>query len=270
MVVTTTITIITARIPSMMRSQRFSVRSTSSCGTIPLGRGASSGLEDSSANRTSRHEEEKKKEEPADEHQPHRHGSEQQRAACTVLERLRGGLRSDWGGHVLRQMSRGPMRRIDLRNRLVSLCHQRRFLLCRRGPKLLVVSSQRRDLLIVELVGEQAHYRMTGVAETELPHLQLEGDVVSILSAEVRDRRRLPSTVRSVAVQATGNPFRRVANVGELLTLGDESRAFRVRQRHERRLGGSKVGRYIRDIVFGQTLGKRPKGPVVPNPAGAV
>src|SRR5499433_3033023 len=250
MVVTTTITIITASIPSMMRSQRFSVRSTSSCGTIPLGRGASSGLEDSSANRTSRHEEEEIKEEPADEHQPHRHGSEQQRAACTVLERLRGGLRSDWSGHVLRQMSRGPMRRIDLRNRLVSLCHQRRFLLFRRGPKLLVVSGQGRELLIVELVGEQAHYRMTGVAEAALPHLQLEGDVVSVLSAEVRDRRRLPSTVRSVAVQATGNPFRRVANIGELLTLGDESRAFRVRQRHERRLGGSKVGRYIRDIVF--------------------
>src|SRR5215468_11774310 len=251
MVVTTTITIITASIPSMMRSQRFSVRSTSSCGTIPLGRGASSGLEDSSANRTSRHEEEEIKEEPADEHQPHRHGSEQPRAACTVLARLRGGLRSDWSGHVLRQLGRGPMRRLDVRDRLVSLYgHQRDLLLFRRGPKLLVVSSQRRDLLIVELVGEQAHYRMAGVAEAELPHLQLEGDVVSILSAEVRDRRRLPSTVRSVAVQATGNPFRRVANVGELLTLGDESRAFRVRQRHERRLGGSKVGRYIRDIVF--------------------
>src|SRR5215469_8396341 len=200
MTVTTTITMIRTSIPSMMKSQRFSVRSTNSSGTIPLGRRRCSGLEDSSANGTSRQEQEVIKEEPADEQQPHRDGSEQQRAACTVLERLRGGLRSDWSGHVLRQMGRGPMRRIDLRNRLVSLCHQRRFLLFRRGPKLLVVSGQRRELLIVELVGEQAHYRMTGVAEAALPHLQLEGDVVSVLSAEVRDRRRLPSTVRSVAV----------------------------------------------------------------------
>jgi hypothetical protein len=67
------------------------------------------------------------KREPADEQQPHRDDREQQRAAWTVLERLRGGLRSDWSGHVLRQMSRGPMRRIDVRgDRLFSLCgHQR-------------------------------------------------------------------------------------------------------------------------------------------------
>src|SRR5262249_185720 len=109
-------------------------------------------------------------------------------------------------------------------------------------------------------------YRMTGVAETALPHLQLEGDVVSILSAEVRDRRRLPSTVRSVAVQATGNPFRRVANVGELLTLGDESRPFRVRHRHERPLRGSKVGLNIRNIVCAQTLGNGRHDRVAPNP----
>ena len=159
------------------------------------------------------------------------------------FERLRGGLRSDWSGHVLRQMSRGPMRRIDVRgDRLFSLCgHQRHSLIAtRRGggpPKLLVVGSQRRDLLIVEPLGEQAHHRMTGVAEAALPHLQLEGNVVPVLSAEVRDRRRLPSTVRSVAVDAAGNPFRRVANFGEPLTLGDESRACRVRQRQERRRG---------------------------------
>src|SRR5215469_13914291 len=208
MTVTTTITMIRTSIPSMMKSQRFSVRSTNSSGTIPLGRRRCSGLEDSSANGTSRQEKEVIKEEPADEQQPHRDGSEQQRAAWTVLERLRGGLRSDWSGHVLRQMSRGPMRRIDVRDRLVSWCgHQRRFLLFRRGPKLLVVSSQRREFLIVELVGEQAHYRMTGVAEAALPHLQRKVDVVSVLSAEVRDRRRLPGTVRSVQFKQPGTPF---------------------------------------------------------------
>ena len=130
---------------------------------------------------------------------------------------------------------------IDARgDRLFSLCgHQRHFLLSRGGgpPKLLVVGSQRRDLLIVEPLGEQAHHRMTGVAEAALPHLQLEGNVVPVLSAEVRDRRRLPSTVRSVTVDAAGNPFRRVASFGEPLTLGDESRACRVRQRQERRRG---------------------------------
>src|SRR5215831_9512550 len=134
MTVRTTITMIRTSIPSMMKSQRFSVRSTSSSGTIPLGRGRSSGLEDSSANGTSRHEEEEIKEEPADEQQPHRDGSEQQRAAWAVLERLRGGLRSDWSRHVLRQMSRGPMRRIDLRDGVFSLRgHQRHFLLFRGG-----------------------------------------------------------------------------------------------------------------------------------------
>src|SRR5262249_59953283 len=126
MVVTTTIALIRASIPTMMMSQRFSVRSTSSCGTIPLGSGRCSGLEGSSANGTSRLEEEEIKGEPADEQQPHRHGSKQQRAAWTILERFRGGLRSDWSGHMLWQMSRRPMRRIDVRgDRPFSLCgHQ--------------------------------------------------------------------------------------------------------------------------------------------------
>src|SRR5215467_1734225 len=104
MLVTTTISIITASMPSMMKSQRFSVRSTSSCGTNPPGKRCSSGLEGASANGTSRLEEEEIKGEPADEHQPHRPGSEQQRAARPVPERLRGGLRSNRSGHVLRRM----------------------------------------------------------------------------------------------------------------------------------------------------------------------
>src|SRR5208337_2717668 len=126
MLVTTMTAIITASIPNMMMSQRFSVRTTSSSGTIPPGRACCSGLGGSSANGTSWHEEEEIKGEPAEEQQPHRHGSDQQRPAWTVLERLRGGLRSDWSGHVLRQMSRGPMRCIDVRgDRLFSLCgHQ--------------------------------------------------------------------------------------------------------------------------------------------------
>src|SRR5215472_9091332 len=125
MAVITMISIITASSASMMMTQRFSLRSTSSCGTTPLGRGRSSGLEASPlANGTSRQVEEEIKEEPADEQQPpHRYGAEHQRAERTVLERPRGGLRPDWSGHVLRRMSRGPMRRVDVRgDRLFGLC----------------------------------------------------------------------------------------------------------------------------------------------------
>src|SRR5262245_27384499 len=116
-------------------------------------------------------------------------------------------------------------------------------------PKLLVVGSHRRDVLIVEQLGDRSHYIFTGLAEAALPHLQLEGNVVPVLSGEVRDRRGLPSAVRSVAEAATGNPFRRVANLGEPLTLGDESGVCRARQRQERRRGTRIVGCYIGDIV---------------------
>src|SRR5271166_574308 len=123
MPVTTITAIITPSIPSMMMTQRFSVRATSSSGTIPPWRGRCSGLGGSSANWTSRQEEEEIKHEPTNEEQPHRDRGDQQRAARAVLERLGGGIRSDRSGHVLWQMSGGPMRRIDIRgNRFFNLC----------------------------------------------------------------------------------------------------------------------------------------------------
>src|SRR5208282_3113254 len=114
---------------------------------------------------------------------------------------------------------------------------------------LLVVGGQRRDVLIVELAGKERHRIGTGLAEAALPHLHLEGDVVSVLPAEIRYGGRLPRAVRAMTVAAGGNPLRLAADFRELLTLAEERSVCRG-QRQERRLDASIVCRHIRDIVF--------------------
>src|SRR5207244_482806 len=105
---------------------------------------------------------------------------------------------------------------------------------------------------IVELFGEQRDRIGAGLAEAALPHLQLESNVVLVLSAEIWDRRRLPRTVRTMAVSAAGDPFLLAANRSEVLTLVEEP-ARGSRQRQERRIDAGIVGCHVGDIVFRQS-----------------
>src|SRR5271166_6403122 len=53
------------------------------------------------------------------------------------------------------------------------------------GAKLLVIGGNCRDLLIVELLGEQRHRLGAVPAEAALPHLQFKRCVMRILSGKV-------------------------------------------------------------------------------------
>jgi hypothetical protein len=110
--VTTMIATITASIASMTVSHWFSVRVTSSSGTIPSGTGLPSGLVMLSANRTSRQKEEKIKGYPADEEQRHGDGGDDERAYRSIPQRLRRFIRPDRRGDVLRSTGSGVMRLI--------------------------------------------------------------------------------------------------------------------------------------------------------------
>src|SRR2546430_10811644 len=109
------------------------------------------------------------------------------------------------------------------------------WLPCRRGGglNLLVIGGERRDLLIVELLGEESHRLKTVPAEAALPHLQLKGGVMRILSGEVWDCWQLANAGRAMADSTAGNSFRCITHFGELLTFLDEVRGC-ARQRRER------------------------------------
>src|SRR5712672_1141317 len=98
--VTTMIAIMTASIPSMTATQRFSVRVIASSGMIPSGSGRRSGFVPVSANGASRYEQEKIKGELSDEERSHRDARENERAAWAVLHAFRCRLRRDRLGHV--------------------------------------------------------------------------------------------------------------------------------------------------------------------------
>src|SRR5258708_31703552 len=67
---------------------RFSVRATTSAGTIPSGSGAANGFVGDSATRASRHEQEEIKGEPTDQQKPDRDAGDHQRAQRALPERL--------------------------------------------------------------------------------------------------------------------------------------------------------------------------------------
>src|SRR5215472_16456201 len=103
----------------------------------------------------------------------------------------------------------------------------------RRGAALLVIGGNRRDLLVVELLGEESHRFGAVIAESALPHFQLERDVVRVLPAEIRHRRQLASAARAVAGATAGKPLRCIPGLGELLAFRDEV-LISCRERRER------------------------------------
>src|SRR6266404_8122768 len=111
--VTTMIATITASIASTTVSHRFSVRVTSSSGTIPSGTDCQSGLVILSANRASRQKEEEIKGDPADEEQRHCDGGDDERAYRSVPERLCRCIRPDRRGDMLRPTGGGVMRLVS-------------------------------------------------------------------------------------------------------------------------------------------------------------
>src|SRR5262249_43424690 len=105
MPVSTTTAIITISIASMTPSQRFSVRATTSAGTMLSGIGRCRGSGCVSANGTSRQEQEEIEAEPDEENDRHCDAGNKQRAARTVPEGSRGGFRIDRRGDVFGQSS---------------------------------------------------------------------------------------------------------------------------------------------------------------------
>ena len=85
----------------MMMSQRFSVRATSSSGTIPSGSGRGIELDRLSANGAPRHEQEEIEREPTHEEQRRRNAGNEECAARPVPERFRYRVPSDRYRHVL-------------------------------------------------------------------------------------------------------------------------------------------------------------------------
>src|SRR5262245_24665568 len=65
---------------------------------------------------------------------------------------------------------------------------------------LLVIRGNGRDLLVVELLGDEGHRLRTALAEAALPHPQFELDVLCVLSGEVGNRRRNARAIRSVTI----------------------------------------------------------------------
>src|SRR5262245_10010398 len=103
--VSTTTAIITISIATMTPSQRFSVRATTSAGTMPSGNGRCRGSVCVSANGTSRQEQEEVEGEPDEENDRYCDARNEQRPARAVPERLRGGFRIDRRSDVLGQCS---------------------------------------------------------------------------------------------------------------------------------------------------------------------
>src|ERR1700730_10231295 len=90
----TMIAIMTTSIAAMIMNQRFSVRATTSSGTMPSGSGRRCGYEDCSPNRASRHEQEKIEHQPSDEQKPDTDAGDDVRANRSVTERLRRLVRA--------------------------------------------------------------------------------------------------------------------------------------------------------------------------------
>src|SRR5262245_33913092 len=105
MPVSTTTPIITISIATMTPSQRFSVRATTSAGTMPSGKGRCRGSGGESANGTPRQEQEKIEGEPDKENDRHCDTRNKQRAARAVPECSRRSVRIDRRGDVLGQRS---------------------------------------------------------------------------------------------------------------------------------------------------------------------
>src|SRR5215468_10196263 len=101
MPVNTTTAIITTSIVTMTPSQRFSVRATTSAGTMPSGKGRCGGSGCVSANGTSRQEQEEVEGEPDQENDRDCDAGNKQCAARAVPECSRGGVRIDRRGDVL-------------------------------------------------------------------------------------------------------------------------------------------------------------------------
>src|SRR5262245_12269587 len=98
MPVSTTTAIITISIATMTASQRFSVRPTTSAGTMPSGKGRCGGSEYVSANGTTRQEQEEIEAEPDKENDRHCKAGNKQRTTWAVPECSRGGFRIDRHG----------------------------------------------------------------------------------------------------------------------------------------------------------------------------
>jgi hypothetical protein len=96
-------------IAAMTMTQRFSVRVTTSSGTMPSGSGRCSGFASGSANGASRQKEEEIEGEPADEQQRHGDAGDDQRADRSIPKRLGRSVRSDRCGDILRPVSGGVM-----------------------------------------------------------------------------------------------------------------------------------------------------------------
>src|SRR4029077_5824118 len=86
----------------MIRTQRLSVRTTTSSGTTPSGSGFAIGFDEDSANGASRDEEEEIESHPADEEEADSDCGEDKRAHRPVLERFGGLARCYRSGDVLR------------------------------------------------------------------------------------------------------------------------------------------------------------------------
>src|SRR6202030_3113120 len=100
----------TASIPSMTATQRFSIRVIASSGIIPSGSGRCSGFVPVSANGASRYEQEEIKREPADEEQSDRYAGENERAAWAMLQAFRCRLRRHRLRHPAPPAGAGVMR----------------------------------------------------------------------------------------------------------------------------------------------------------------
>src|SRR5215470_19797981 len=79
-----------------------------------------------------------------------------------------------------------------------------------RRANLLVVRGHGRDLLVVELLGDGSHQVRAVLAETALPHVQCERDILCVLSGKVRHWRHA-LTVRSMTIVTAQDAFGGVA-----------------------------------------------------------
>jgi hypothetical protein len=93
-------------------------------------------------------------------------------------------------------------------------------------------------------------------AVSALPHLEFEGDVLSILPCEIRDRRRNADAARPMAIVASLNILGGATHFGDLLAALDE-RGGRLRQRRERSVDAGIVGSHVGDILGRQRLRDR-------------
>src|SRR5580765_2977316 len=105
--VSTTTTIMRISTTVIAVSQRFSVRATTSCGTMPSASGRSIGLVGCSANGTPPQEEQKVKEDPTQEQETDGNDREGQSADRSSSERHGSGVCSDRRGDMRYLVGRG-------------------------------------------------------------------------------------------------------------------------------------------------------------------